>query len=87
MHKIRTALGGEGNTTMRPHSLGAGINKFAATVERWNELRRPPLMDTSVVVPTTRATTTLPVAARPPCLKRQRFLDNGEGKICVDSIS
>lgn len=86
MHKIRTALGGEGNT-MRPQSLGAGINKFAATVERWNDRRRPPLTDTSVVVPTTRATMTLPVAALPPCLKRQRFLDNGEGKICVDSIS
>ena len=83
-----TALGGEDRRPAETsHTLGSGVHAFASRIERWNGQRGA--QKSIQTITATRGGVGLKSKKDtdlPRCLKKRRFLDNGEGKICVSSI-
>ena len=86
VHELRIAPGnGEIGTQESKHSLGMQVHAFASKIERWNGIRAPPKeiheYDSISREGNVKVTTSA------PSLKKRRFLDNGEGKMCALSVS
>ena len=69
------------------HSLGAHVQAFASKIERWNDERiQPRTTDSATDARLATAASTNGIAKQ-SSITKGRFLDNGEGKICVLSVT
>ena len=76
----------ERSTAVISRVLGKQVQTFASKMERWNGKRAPPPKLTAKLTNSNRTQKKRVGEDHPPKLKRVRFLDNGEGKICEQII-